>query len=126
MVRELRLVALENSTGVSSSLKATTLSSNTLPFTALKCPATEGHKDHHLNCSTAIKISKVASTTKVRDDTYADNRTQQVIIANIQTGGRRNIYKDLTGRPKGKRPLGRPSHRQKDIIMVKLKETEMG
>jgi hypothetical protein len=33
MVRELRLVALENSTGVSSSLNATARSSNTLPLT---------------------------------------------------------------------------------------------
>jgi hypothetical protein len=41
MVRELRLVALENSTGVSSSLKATTSSSNTLPFKAPECPVTE-------------------------------------------------------------------------------------
>jgi len=33
MVRELRLVAVENCTGVSSSLNATARSSNTLPFT---------------------------------------------------------------------------------------------
>jgi hypothetical protein len=41
IVRELRLVALENSTGVSSSLNATTRSSNTLPLTVFEISATK-------------------------------------------------------------------------------------
>jgi len=41
MVRELRLVALENSTGVSSSLNATARSSNTLPLTVFEISATK-------------------------------------------------------------------------------------
>jgi hypothetical protein len=41
MVRELRLVALENSTGVSSSLNATARSSNTLPLTMCEIAATK-------------------------------------------------------------------------------------
>lgn len=41
MVRELRLVALENSTGVSSSLNATARSSNTLSLTVFEISATK-------------------------------------------------------------------------------------
>jgi hypothetical protein len=45
MVRELRLVALENSTGVSSSLNATARSSNTLPLAVFEISATkEAHR----------------------------------------------------------------------------------
>jgi hypothetical protein len=34
----------------------------------------------------------------------------------------RNAFKSLTGKPTGKRPLGRPSRRGKDNIRMDLKE----
>jgi hypothetical protein len=34
----------------------------------------------------------------------------------------RGVYRDLVGRPEGKRALGRPRHRCKDIIKMDLKE----
>jgi hypothetical protein len=35
----------------------------------------------------------------------------------------RNAYKILVGKSKGKRPLGKPRHRCKDNIKIKLKES---
>jgi hypothetical protein len=37
-------------------------------------------------------------------------------------GEERNVYKDLVGKPEGKRPLGRPRHRWEDGIRMNLKE----
>jgi hypothetical protein len=36
----------------------------------------------------------------------------------VRMGGRRNAYKILIGKPEGKRPLGSPRHRRKDIRMA--------
>jgi hypothetical protein len=38
-------------------------------------------------------------------------------------GEKRKLYKVLVGRPKGKRPLGRPRHRWEDGIKMDLRET---
>jgi hypothetical protein len=35
----------------------------------------------------------------------------------------RGVYRVLVGRPKGKRPLGRPRHRWEDNIKMDLRET---
>jgi hypothetical protein len=35
-------------------------------------------------------------------------------------GEERNVYRVLMGKPEGKRPLGRPRHRQEDGILGKL------
>jgi hypothetical protein len=37
-------------------------------------------------------------------------------------GERRGVYRVLVGKPEGKRPLGRPRHRWKDIIKMDLQE----
>jgi hypothetical protein len=39
-------------------------------------------------------------------------------------GEMRNAYSILDGKPEGKRPLGRLSHRWKDIIIMVFRETE--
>jgi hypothetical protein len=36
--------------------------------------------------------------------------------------GGRGVYRVLVGRPKGKRPLGRPRHRWEDNIKLDLRE----
>jgi hypothetical protein len=36
------------------------------------------------------------------------------------------LYKVLVGKPKGKRPLGRPRHRWEDGIRMDLRETGLG
>jgi hypothetical protein len=38
-------------------------------------------------------------------------------------GDKRNAYKILVGKPKGKRPLERPRHKWVDNIAINLKET---
>jgi hypothetical protein len=37
-------------------------------------------------------------------------------------GEGRGVYRDLVGRPEGKRPLGRPKHRWEDNIKMDLRE----
>jgi hypothetical protein len=39
-------------------------------------------------------------------------------------GDTRNAYKDLVGKPEGKRPLRRPSHRWKDSIKMHFRKIE--
>ena len=41
-------------------------------------------------------------------------------------GERRGIYRDLVGKPEGKRPLGRPRHRGKDNIKMDFQEAGYG
>jgi hypothetical protein len=41
-------------------------------------------------------------------------------------GEERKVYKVLVGKPKGKRPLGRPRHRWEDGIRINLRETGLG
>jgi hypothetical protein len=41
-------------------------------------------------------------------------------------GEERKVYKVLEGKPKGKRPLGRPRHRWKDGIRMDLREIGLG
>jgi hypothetical protein len=41
-------------------------------------------------------------------------------------GENRNAYRILLGKPEGKRPLGRPRRRWKNIIRMDLKEIEWG
>jgi hypothetical protein len=41
-------------------------------------------------------------------------------VAHMQEG--RSVYRVLVGRPKGKRPLGRPRHRWEDNIKLDLRE----
>jgi hypothetical protein len=41
-------------------------------------------------------------------------------------GEKRNIYRILVGKPKGKRPLGRPRHRWVDNIKMDLREKGSG
>jgi hypothetical protein len=40
-------------------------------------------------------------------------------------GEGRGVYRVLVGRPKGRRPLGRPRRRWKDNIKLNLRETEI-
>jgi hypothetical protein len=41
-------------------------------------------------------------------------------------GEERKMYKDLAGKPEGKRPLGRPRHRWEDGIRMELWEIGLG
>jgi hypothetical protein len=41
-------------------------------------------------------------------------------------GERRGVYRDLVGKPEGKRPLGRPRRRWKDNIKMDLQEVGRG
>jgi len=41
-------------------------------------------------------------------------------------GERRGVLKVLVGKPEGKRPLGRPRHREKDNIKMDLQEVRCG
>jgi hypothetical protein len=43
-----------------------------------------------------------------------------------RVGERRNAYTMLTGKPEGKRPLGRPRYRWVDNIKVDLKRDRIG
>jgi hypothetical protein len=45
-------------------------------------------------------------------------------IAHI--GERRGIYRDMVGKPDGKRPMGRPRRRWEDYIKMALQEVECG
>jgi hypothetical protein len=40
----------------------------------------------------------------------------------VHTGEGRGVYRVLIGKPKGKRPLGRPRHRWEDNIKLDLRE----
>jgi hypothetical protein len=40
--------------------------------------------------------------------------------------GERKVYKVLVGKPKGRRPLGRPRHRWEDGIRMDLRENGWG
>jgi hypothetical protein len=40
-------------------------------------------------------------------------------------GEGRGVYKVLVGRPKGRRPLGRPRHRWEDNVKMDLREIEI-
>jgi hypothetical protein len=41
-------------------------------------------------------------------------------------GEERKVYKDLVGKPEGKRPLGRPRRRWEDWIIMYLREIGLG
>jgi hypothetical protein len=41
-------------------------------------------------------------------------------------GEGRNVYRVLVGKPEGKRPLGRPRRRWKDVIKMDLREIGLG
>jgi hypothetical protein len=41
-------------------------------------------------------------------------------------GERRSVYRDLMGKPEGKRPLGRPRRRWEDNIKMDLQEVGCG
>jgi hypothetical protein len=41
-------------------------------------------------------------------------------------GVKRNVFKILVGKPKGKRPLGKPRRRRVDTIKMNLRETGLG
>jgi hypothetical protein len=43
-----------------------------------------------------------------------------------RTGEERKVNKVLVGKPKGKRPLGRPRRRWEDGIRMDLRETDLG
>jgi hypothetical protein len=43
-----------------------------------------------------------------------------------RVGEGRNVYRVLVGKPKGKRPLGRPRHRWEDVIKMDLREIGWG
>jgi hypothetical protein len=43
----------------------------------------------------------------------------------VHMGEGRGVYRVLVGRPKGKRPLGRPRYRWEDNIMIDLREMEI-
>jgi len=44
----------------------------------------------------------------------------------VHMGKRRGVYRVLVGKPKGKKPLGRPSHRWEDNIEMDLQKVGCG
>ena len=44
----------------------------------------------------------------------------------MRMGEKRGVYRVLVGKPKGKRPLGRPRHRWEDNIKMDLQEVGWG
>jgi hypothetical protein len=46
--------------------------------------------------------------------------------ADVRKGEERRLYRVLMGKPKGKRPLGRPSRRWEDGIRMDLREIGWG
>jgi hypothetical protein len=44
----------------------------------------------------------------------------------VRVGERRGIYRDLMGKPEGRRPLGRPRHRLEDNIKIDIQEVGCG
>jgi hypothetical protein len=44
----------------------------------------------------------------------------------VRMGEERKVYKDLVGKPEGKRPLGRPRHGWEDGIRMDLREMGLG
>jgi hypothetical protein len=46
--------------------------------------------------------------------------------ADVRKGEKRRLYRVLMGKPKGKRPLGRPSRRWEDGIRMDLREIGWG
>ena len=45
-------------------------------------------------------------------------------VACVEEG--RGVYRDLVGKPEGRRPLGRPRHRWEDNIKLNLQEMRCG
>jgi hypothetical protein len=41
-------------------------------------------------------------------------------------GDRRGVYRDMVGKPEGKRPLGRPRHRWEDNIKMDFRKWDVG
>jgi hypothetical protein len=67
------------------------------------------------------------------NDLYCSPNIVQVIKSRMRWAGqathmekRRNVYRILVGKPKGKRPLERPRHRWEDNIKVDLQELGCG
>jgi hypothetical protein len=51
-----------------------------------------------------------------------ESRRMRCIVHVAQMGEKRNAYRILVGKPKGKRPLGRPRRRWVDNIKIDLRE----
>ena len=68
------------------------------------------------------------------NDLYSSSNTVWVIKSRrmrwaghvAHTGERKGAYRDLVGKPEGKRPLGKPSHRWEDNIQMDLQEVGWG
>jgi hypothetical protein len=69
------------------------------------------HNDELHNLYSSPNIVRVIKSTRLR---WAGH------VARMEKG--RGVYRVLAGRPKGKRPLGRPRHRWKDDIKLDLME----
>jgi len=69
------------------------------------------HNDELHNLYSSPNIVRVIKSTRLR---WAGH------VARMEKG--RGVYRVLAGRPKGKRPLGRPRHRWKDNIKLDLME----
>ena len=57
---------------------------------------------------------------------FSDDHIEKNELAGhvARMGERRGIYRIWVGKPKGKRPLGRPRHRWEDNIKMDLQEVE--
>ena len=67
------------------------------------------------------------------NDLYSSPNTVGVIKSRMRWAGhvacmgeRRGLYRDLVGKPEGKRPLGRSRHRWEDNITMDLQEVGWG
>jgi hypothetical protein len=69
------------------------------------------HNDELLNLSSSPNIVRVIKSRRMRWVGH---------VAHLGKG--RGVYRVLVGRPKGKRPLGRPRHRWENNIKMDLRE----
>jgi hypothetical protein len=54
------------------------------------------------------------------------SRIMRSAVHVARMGEERNVYKDLVGKPEGKRPLGRQSRRWENGIRINLREIGLG
>jgi len=54
------------------------------------------------------------------------SRRMRLVGHVVHMGKRRGVYRVLVGKPKGKKPLGRPSHRWEDNIEMDLQKVGCG
>jgi hypothetical protein len=69
------------------------------------------HNEELLNMYSPLSVIRMIKSRRIR---WAWHEARM--------GGKRNVYRVLVGKPKGRRPLGNPKHRWVDNIKMDLRE----